>query len=359
MNDSTVIVVGAGIVGASIAYHLARQGAQVSVLEQATPGAGVTGHSFAWINLADELPSAIRPLRSRALADYWRLQEALPALSINWSGALSYTKATLDSLPLSDLRCNPSLRWLDRSQVAQLEPNLRAVPERARYAHAEGSLEPIASTLVLLEGARAHGAQVFDATPVLGLQLDGPRVIGVNTAAGTRYADYVVLAAGCTTPALLAPLGIDLPVHASPSILIRVDAPPGLVKTLISNQQMEIREAADGSLLMAEDYIAADGPQGPHAIAQQAVASVRQALRGAETIALRSVNVGQRPMPVDQLPIIGQSADYPGLYLAVMHAGVTLAATVGHLVSQELLHGQCCAELAPCRPARFTLAPSR
>ncbi|BCQ62888.1 hypothetical protein PBOI14_46380 [Pseudomonas sp. Boi14] len=65
MRPSSVIVVGAGIVGAAIAYHLARQGAQVTVLEQDSPGSGVTRHSFAWINPHGEFPAAARALRPR------------------------------------------------------------------------------------------------------------------------------------------------------------------------------------------------------------------------------------------------------------------------------------------------------
>lgn len=351
MPPSSVIVVGAGIVGASIAYHLARQGAQVTVLEQSLAASGVTRHSFAWINTADEAPRAIQALRAQALADYRRLEQELPELRIDWSGALCYTAAALAANGAST---NPSLQWLDQAQVAQLEPNLITPPQRARYASAEGCLDPVAATRTLLDGARAHGAQVLEQTPVLSLRRDGNRVIGVDTANGACHADAVVLAAGCATPALVAPLGLQLPVGASPSILIRLDAPPGLIKTLISNSEMEIREAADGSLLMAEDYIAASGAQGPDALAQAALHSVRQSLRGAEAVTLRSVEVGQRPMPADRLPVIGPSAGHPGLYLAVMHPGVILAATVGRLVSEELLHGQTCSALAPCRPSRFS-----
>lgn len=353
MKPSSVIVLGAGIVGASIAYHLARQGVQVTVLEQASPGAGVTRHSFAWINPHGEFPAAARALRAQALADYRRLQHELPALQIHWSGALTYSAADLQVASADEPTAEASTQWLDRARVAQLEPHLQVLPERARYAPGEGSLDPVAATRTLLDAACAHGAQVFDQTPALGLRVEGQRVLGVVTAAGLYRADLVLLASGCGTPALLAPLGIPLPVQASPSILIRVDAPPGLVKTLISNSQLEIREAADGSLLLAEDYIAEHGAQGPQAIAQQAMAHIRQLFRGAEHITLRSVEVGQRPMPCDQLPVIGPCTSHQGLYLAVMHAGVTLAPTVGRLISQELLQGQPCAELAACRPARF------
>lgn len=352
VKPSSVIVVGAGIVGACIAYHLARQGVQVTVLEQHSPGAGVTRHSFAWINPHGEFPAAARPLRAQALADYRRLQQELPALQIHWSGALTYRDS--DQQPTDEAANDALPQWIDRGRIAQLEPHLQVLPQRARFAPGEGSLDPLAATRTLLDAACAHGARVLDQTQALSLRTEGQRMLGVTTAAGLYCADQVLLAAGCATPALLAPLGITLPVQASPSILIRVDAPPGLVKTLVSNSQLEIREAADGSLLLAEDYVDAQGPQGPEAIAQQALASIRRLFRGAGNISLRSVEVGQRPMPQDQLPIIGPCSAYQGLYLAVMHAGVTLAPTVGRLVCEELLRGQASADLAACRPARFS-----
>ncbi|WP_025129746.1 FAD-binding oxidoreductase [Pseudomonas sp. PH1b] len=354
VQDKNIIVVGAGIVGASIAYHLASLGARVTVLEQATPAAGVSRQSFAWINQADESPDASNALRRLALTDYRRLQQALPQLAINWSGALSHTRATLDSEQRCKVAPIGSARWLTRAQISQLEPNLNSPAQRARYARDEGSLDPVAAIRTLLDAACAHGAQVLEHTPVLGLEVEGQQVVGIRTANAVLRADCVVLAAGCASPLLLAPLGINLPVQASPSILLRFDAPPGLVKTLVSNDQLEVREDSDGGLLAAEDYLDADGPRGPQAIAQQALQVLRSALRGAEAISLRSVEVGQRPMPVDRLPIIGHCPGQQGLYLAVMHAGVTLAASVGRLVSEEVVHGQRCVELDACRPERFT-----
>lgn len=135
--------------------------------------------------------------------------------------------------------------------------------------------------------------------------------------------------------------------------------PPGLVKTLVSNDLLEIREASDGSLLAAEDYIDAQGPQGPQAIAEQALASIRQSFRGAESVTLRSVEVGQRPMPVDQLPIIGPCHTHPRLYLAVMHAGVTLAPTVGRLICQELLQARQCSNSPLAARSGSVINPSQ
>lgn len=89
-TSSRIIIVGAGIVGASIAYHLARQGQRVIVVEQAYPAAGATGSSFGWISegVPDGAPDAF--LRREIVADWMRLTQEIPELWVNWSGALSY-----------------------------------------------------------------------------------------------------------------------------------------------------------------------------------------------------------------------------------------------------------------------------
>ncbi|HEY6738016.1 MAG TPA: FAD-dependent oxidoreductase, partial [Actinopolymorphaceae bacterium] len=90
MTDHSVVVVGAGIVGASLAYHLAIRGATVTVIDAGLVGSGATRASFAWIGrpITSDAPSA--PLRYLALEEYRRLESELPALAIRWSGALSW-----------------------------------------------------------------------------------------------------------------------------------------------------------------------------------------------------------------------------------------------------------------------------
>ncbi|WP_440800588.1 NAD(P)/FAD-dependent oxidoreductase [Serratia marcescens] len=86
-TSSRIVIVGAGIVGASIAYHLARQGQRVIVVEQAHPAAGATGSSFGWISegVPEGAPDAF--LRREIVADWVRLTQEIPELWVNWSGA--------------------------------------------------------------------------------------------------------------------------------------------------------------------------------------------------------------------------------------------------------------------------------
>jgi glycine/D-amino acid oxidase-like deaminating enzyme len=112
-----VVVVGAGIVGASIAYHLARAGAPVTLLDRASsPAAGVTGKSFAWIgDTGGEWPGGAEDLRAGVLADYRRLEREIPGFSVRWTGSLDWTGQHAG-------------RWIDRRHIQALEPHLRAVP---------------------------------------------------------------------------------------------------------------------------------------------------------------------------------------------------------------------------------------
>jgi len=340
-----IVVIGAGIVGASLAYQLARRGAQVTVVEAGGIASGVTGTSFAWINTSCAGIDPIAALRGDAIAAWRQLETQVPGLTVRWHGALSYGT--------QDGRVSPESILIDRSRIAQLEPQLRQPPEQAVHELEEGALDAVAATHALLAAAQALGATVRTHTPVLGFTVRDAQVTGVETAAGLIGADIVVLAAGTGTASLAAQLGVDLPIHASPAIFLRYQAPPGLVRGIISNHAMEVRQAEDGTMLAAEDYLD-DAPENqPAAIALRTASAIREELEGAEAIVPAFACVGLRPMPADGVPVIGYLPQVSGVYVCAMHPGVVLAAIVGQLASGEIVDGQPAPALEACRPARF------
>jgi len=194
----------------------------------------------------------------------------------------------------------------------------------------------------LVAGARALGARVHPDTPVTAVRRDAAgRVVGVDTAAGHLPGATVVLATGVATAALGAPLGVHVPVDPSPATLFRFRAPAGLVRTVVHNWDFDLRQVAPDRLVAA-----ADSPE-------QTLAAVRSTFRGAASVELLSTRVGVRPMPADGEPIVGPVAEVPGLYLAVMHSAVTLAAAVGRLVARELVGATVESALTGCRLDRF------
>lgn len=344
-RPARIVVIGAGIVGASLAYHLASKGAQVTVVEAGGVASGVTGTSFAWINTSCAGIDPIAALRGGAIAAWRQLETQVPGLTVRWHGALSYGT--------QDGRVSSSSIVLDRSRIARLEPRLRQPPEQALYEPEQGALDAVAATHTLLAAAQALGATVRTHTPVLGFTVRDARVTGVETAAGRIGTDMVVLAAGTGTASLAAQLGVDLPIHASPAIFLRYQAPPGLVRAIISNHAMEVRQAEDGTMLAAEDYLD-DAPENqPAAIALRTASAIRDELEGAEAIAPELACIGLRPMPLDGVPVIGYLPQVGGVYVCAMHPGVVLAAIVGQLASGEIVDGQPALALEACRPARF------
>ena len=343
VRGKRIVVIGAGIVGASLAYHLAGKGANVTVVDAGDVASGVTATSFAWINTTHNAPNPIASVRGAAIREYHRLEQELPSVKIRWTGALCYGTNTQ---PAMALRVN-------RKRIRELEPQLKKPPEHAQFKAEEGALDAVHTTLALITGAQAHGAKLLTHTRVLGFKTQGSQVTGVETRLGVINADVVALAAGTGTPALTKLLGFPLPIDASPAIFIRYSAPSGIVRTLISNPAMEVRESAEGAWLAAEDYLD-DAPHNqPAAIAMRTARTIADELEGVTSIELQLACVGLRPMPADGIPIIGELPSLSGVYVCAMHPGVTLAAIVGRLASEEIMDDRACPALAACRPHRF------
>ena len=339
-----VVVVGAGIVGASVAYHAARLGADVTLVDKALPGAGATGESFAWVGASDRAPGPGGALHAAAVREYRRLEREAPGVQVRWAGSLSWGGAE----PPGDLE--PGTRLLDAEQVAELEPHLRRPPERALHITGDGALDPLATTEALVAAARDRGAEVVLGTAVTALRVSGGRAVGIESTGGFFAADTVVLAAGADVPVLCAPLGVALPVAPSPAVLVRLAGPPDLVRTVVATPEVEVRAGRAGELLAALGYAGEATAAELARSAERARVRINDMFHAGEDVRLLSARVGMRPMPADGHPVIGPFPTVRGAYVAVMHSGVTLAAIAGRLVAEEVAHGVETPELRHCRP---------
>lgn len=348
-----VVVVGAGIVGSSVAYHLARQGSSVTLIDQgSSPAAGVTGGSFAWIGGSGrEWPGGAEDLRESVLPDYRRLEAELPGVTVRWTGSVTWTAAS--DQPGNAPRLGPGQHWIGRSEIAALEPHLHAPPVRAVHTPTDGAVDPVAVTEALVHAARARGARVLLGTAVTALKTAGGRVAGVTSSAGFHPASTVVLAAGTRVPALCEPLGVSLPVAASPAFLMHVSAPPGLVKTIVANPDFEARELREGHLLVPAPHRGDWTAQALEQRAQHTLRRLRTVFHASGPCRLLGYRARMRPMPANG-PMLGRPAPQSSVYVAVTHSAVALAPTVGRLVADELVTGTPADELRRCRPRRHS-----
>ncbi|GAA5112635.1 NAD(P)/FAD-dependent oxidoreductase [Pseudonocardia adelaidensis] len=339
-----VVVVGAGIVGASIACHVARLGADVTLVDKARPASGATGESFGWIGASERGPGPGGALRAAAVREYRRLEAEIPDVHVRWSGSLSWGGPE----PAGDLE--PGRHLVGAERIAALEPNLRTPPARAVHIPGDGAVDPRATTDALIAAACDRGARLVWGTAATALRVVHGRVVGVETTGGLVDSDTVVLASGADVSVLCGPLGVRVPVAPSPAILLRLAGPPDLVRTVVATPRVEVRAGGDGELLSPIAYAGESTAAELARSAERGLARIASMFRGADDVRLLSARVGMRPMPVDGHPVIGPLPTVRGAYVAAMHSGVTLAAVAGRLVAEEVVHGVDAPELRGCRP---------
>ncbi|UKS26886.1 FAD-binding oxidoreductase [Paenibacillus sp. HWE-109] len=346
IRKQKIVVIGAGIVGASMAYNLSKRNQDVTVIEcNSTAACEVTGKSFAWINSSGRVSKKFRHLYDATLAEYHSLEKDLPDLKVNWNGALTW------GVPTNVEKSH--IQKLNRKQIIELEPNLKEYPEEAGFAYGEGAVDPVLTTKLLLKKAEENGANILFDTKVTQIKKESSNVVGVYTSIGFIESDIIVLATGANLPELCKPLGFDVPVAPSPSIIIRMKSKEKLIHTLISNSKFEARQLTNDIIIAAEDYIDESEENGPETIGKRAFETLRHHLNGGENLELESIKVGWRPMPEDGYPIVGFHEQIGGLYLSVMHSAITLAPIVSRLAANEIIDDVKMNELECCRLSRF------
>ncbi|NLR99576.1 FAD-binding oxidoreductase [Rhizobium sp. P38BS-XIX] len=355
-SPQKIIVIGAGIIGASIAWHLQHKGASVMVIAQKI-GGEATPNSFAWINASWGNPEFYFRLRHRSMREWSRLAAELPDLPLAWCGGLCWdlSETELDAYAAQHHGWGYGLQPVNRATSIMTEPNLAFPPDYALHIAEEGAVEPVAAAELLLKDAQRLGATVLSGLEVRRLLTENGKVVGVETSDGMTRADYVVLAAGTATPDLAATAGIDVPLELPPppGLIVHSRPAPKLLNGLVMAPGLHMRQTADGRIIAGGDFGGKDPGDNPQKAADELFAKVKAALKAGEALELDFYTIGYRPTPEDGMPVIGHADQAPGLYIAVLHSGVTLAPLVGLLAAQEIVDGDTSPDLAPFRLSRF------
>jgi glycine/D-amino acid oxidase-like deaminating enzyme len=176
----------------------------------------------------------------------------------------------------------------------------------------------------------------------------------VDTSHGLVAADEVVIAAGVGSPDLAMTAGISLPIETPPGLIVH-SRPQGekLLNGLVLAERLHMRQTAEGRIIAGSDFGGADPGINPEATARDLFAALQASLRGGDRLELDFHTVGFRPTPIDGFPIVGRAEGVDGLYVAVMHSGITLAPAVGLFAAREILDGERDPLLAPYGLSRF------
>jgi len=347
-----VAVVGAGVVGAAIAYECASRGARVVLLDRDRPGAHASGAAAGMLAPCSEAHQAGPFLDfARQSCAMWpgfaeRVREdggVDPELGID--GLL---RVAVDADAAGEVR--ERLRWqhdagiaegawVDTAAACDLEPALRGDVEGAAWYPREGHVHSQHAVRALVAAAVAQGAEVMAGAEVVGSAAHGVRLRdGTEIAAG-----HVVLAAGAWLGDLSAAFGCPLPVRPIHGQLVALaNLPRSPRRVLFAGLLGYVVAKRDGTVLAGatEEDRGFDAATHPEAT-QRLLTTAQRLLHGAEHATVTHAWAGLRPAAPDRLPLLGQLAHSPDVVVAGAHYrnGVLLAPATAHGIAGMLLDG--------------------
>lgn len=369
-----IVVVGAGIVGASIAYHLAKTGAAVTVIDAVGPATQASRGTFAWINATwAKQPQSYHGLNQAGLSSWASLQTDL-GIPVKWGGSLEWFTTEERQARLAE-QIDEQIAWgepaamLPADRLAEMEPEVDfSGVSTAAFSGNDGAVDPELATRILLEAAQAYGAIVRYPCELLDVSMSGGAVTSVETNLGSVPTDKIVLATGAAPDAAKQFAGLDVPQRSTPGVIAITKPMPALLNRLVIAPGVHMHQRTDGRIVLGEQDGAPDTeahtarlrdrpivfptPDMAEAHYRRIHAVATRFVPKFEAAEAETVHIGWRPLPLDGHPVLGVSPNRPDVYLAVMHSGVSLAPIVGQLVAQEILVGDQIDRLADYRPSR-------
>ncbi len=344
-----VAIIGAGVVGAAIAWRLAGAGHAVTLIDP-RPGGIASRGSFGWLNAASADDDHYCTVRQRSLALWRRLAGEHPDCPAAFPGMLLWDAARdeLEAMAGRLGRLGHPAEFVDRAGMARLAPGLSAPPDAALWLPTEGRADPRAVADWFAGAAVAAGATLCpDAVTGIEGGAGGWRLrLGVERIP----ADEIVIAAGAATPGLLASLGHALALRTEPGLLVRTAPAPLAVGVLLGSPDVHVWQAEDGTVLAGSDYGGRQRFEDRDAEARAILSRVEALASGLGPLRPAVVAVTDRPMLPDDRPAVGRLAD--GLSVAVTHSGMTLAPLIAEAIAAEVTGRAPDPQLGPYRPDR-------
>ena len=378
-KSADVVVIGAGVVGCSVAYYLAREGVSVTILEREAIGSGASAHATGSLSLlgAEFSPGASFEI---AQASYSEFQQIVPELESATGMDLLYQRRPSLRLALDDEEADliknlmvwqqphVKMHWIDAHEVHSIEPRLSPSIVGAVYEDESAQLDSYRLNLALARGAELKSAEIIN-REVTGLVTSGSRVTGVKTASEDIHCGTVVVAAGTWSRAFTPWLDFPVPVRPLKGERLLLNYPGEPLPVLISSPKR-------GHMISRMDGFTSVGSTGGRDYDQkeifwgeefdrQPTATARlELLQRAidvfpdlERAELVQQLAGSRPLSPDSNPLIGPVPSREGVLLATGHTtkGIHLGPITGRIIADYICRGstRVVSDMSQLLPDRF------
>lgn len=371
-----VLVVGAGVAGAAVAFHAAERGVgTIQVVDRDAAGSGMSSRSSALVRSHYPfLPEHQLAVRAREMFDAWPDLVGQPGVIRQTGWAKIVTPGDVANLRRNveiQRGLGSQVELVTGAELASLAPGLWTEDiEAAAWEERGGFGDGAVVAGDLLAAARARGVGYRGDTPVRGLVRRGDAVTGVETADGVISAGVVVVACGVWTPSLLRAAGVDVPIELElASVAVLRHAPGEGAPLACSDRTAGVYfrpdSAGHGSLVGAQHH-RRSGPEGidPDAIVASAepddlAAIVELASKRVPRLldaGIAGGTTGVYDMTPDLRPLLGPVPGAGGLMLAAGFSGTgfKISPAVGESVA-ALIDGRGgkAVDISAFRPSRF------
>jgi glycine/D-amino acid oxidase-like deaminating enzyme len=367
-TGASVVVVGGGIVGISTARHLARAGAEVTLITEGELTGNASGRSLSWLNSAGVRSEEYHRLRLAGIDRYRTLAAQQPGADwLRFDGGLAWTAADRADetrrMHEHERAHGYESHLIGPDRVADVVPGVdpAAIPQTgAVWNPGEGWVDLPSLGQLLIKDFVEHGGRLVTNAGPAEVLTAGDGVTGVSTAAGEVHpADAVVLATGHAVPAMASQLGVQIPDATPLSLLVTtapVDTP---LRAVLNTPRASLRPTPHGGLAVDSDWTtasvrpAADGFDVPAEIVTELLDEASRLLAGHPRLVAERYAIGPKPIPGDGDPVLGRADEVGGLHIGFTHSGATLALIAGELLAHEVTTGTPHPMLAPFNPRRF------
>ena len=378
-----VVIIGAGIIGASIAYHLASHRIKVTVLEGSDIASGSSGACDGLVFLQSKKPGIHLELALESRRRFDWLTQHLPVpIEYKRTGGMVVAETEAEMAALAQFvaaqhETGLEVSLLDSTGARRLEPYLSEHIAGATHSLLDGQVNPIALTLGFALGAKSRGATFLTGTRAEGIELTAGKISAVKTATGRIRTELVVNAAGAHAAEIGSLLSLKIPIKPRRGQILVTEAQQPLVKRCMisaqyvaakynpelargSGEGVSIEQTKNGNFLLGStrEFVGFD-KRATTAGLKRIAASTTRILPALATFQVIRSFAGLRPYTPDGLPILGPVDEVPGFLMAAGHEGdgIALSPITGFLIAQLIAEGRTDIPLEAFRLSRFENQP--
>ncbi len=353
-QGTEVIVVGGGVIGSSIAYHLARAGVRTLLLEGRTVAAAASGASAGGTRQQGRDPRELA-LAMQASARWATLEDELAAdIDYRRKGHLTVIEREEDRAGLVEAIARQraaglNIRLVEGDALRDIAPALAPHILAGSYTPDDGHANPGLTARAFAAAAARAGATVREGVTVHGLMIEGGKVVGVLTDEGRIGADLTILAAGAWSKALAATAGVALPLAPMGLQMILTEAVAPCLDPVVGcvGRRLSFKQLPAGNFLIGGGWPGDWDLAHPRGVTRDAgiwgsAQTAAAIVPIAGTVGLQDAWVGIEARSADDVPILGPVREIEGLVIAAGFSGhgFQLSPAIGQVIAELVVEGR-------------------